>query len=375
MEIQSLEIFESNARRCQQKAMQMVRKERKLRDKIASLASRLSTIEQNMDRCLIDHSIAECRQLCEMIQIKLPREIRDMIYWYLSTYDSVEIQRDGSTEPSYRQQISFRKTRVKTRAVQKLGEDTLHELVENYYRTSSSMLYPKGYNGLTAFLDRGNTIQGITPTDYISTVHFRIPTYIILNSPGSRRELDSLRKGMQSLLKVPSRVKFHFVFVTSIISSRAAFQTRLGHLARILGSVFPALHALKNAGYKFTIRFDKKNVSCDKPEFSVQRLIKDYKEQRELERFQTNEEHGDGEEDDEEEMSDDEEEMSDDDQEEEMSSYDEEVSDNEEESQDDGNEMLDAEEEMSTDEEEMSDAAKLNLHLDLEAIRNDRRCR
>ena len=88
-------------------------------------------------------SDAKVLHLCRMMQEKLPREPRDLIYGYISTHKNVYVQNynddDDPLDPSpagetYCSLVHNRQ--VKKFSLAKLGYDTFHELVENYYRTS-----------------------------------------------------------------------------------------------------------------------------------------------------------------------------------------------------------------------------------------------
>jgi hypothetical protein len=70
----------------------MVRNKKKLDKQMAALQARLDPVRDEEERSLRHHSNVSRRLICEMIQAKLPRELRDMVYGYLTTFSQVYVK-------------------------------------------------------------------------------------------------------------------------------------------------------------------------------------------------------------------------------------------------------------------------------------------
>jgi hypothetical protein len=230
-----------------------------------------------------------------MLQMKLPRELRNMIYRYLTTYDEVEIKKKGHTFPSFHKGASFGQERLKFYTAKRLGQDTLYELAENFYRTSAFLVHYE-YGNLIQFLKTKHLDLDIIPAYHVSAVRFIISTQVTHYSGVLTGDLKQLKEALQSLYTVRSGANLHFAFTTTFAewASHQPFKLRnkLHHLAEGMAPIFPTLQDLKSAGYNVTIQVNKNDISCDGSDFSIQALLEDYKAQQEAKEVESDEEDG-----------------------------------------------------------------------------------
>lgn len=83
----------------------------------------------------------DCRDICAKMHIKLPRELRDLVYSHISTFQNEQI-----LDPSYKPWLTLNKgngahiSQLHVWDASWVGHDTRSELVQNYYRTSQSFI-------------------------------------------------------------------------------------------------------------------------------------------------------------------------------------------------------------------------------------------
>jgi hypothetical protein len=141
------------------------------------------------------------------MMIKLPREIRDMIYFHLSTRDRELIEREHfrTTLDPLTRLYSYDFERWKAQHFpahywnpQYVAQPFYRELVENYYRTST-FLFGDDPGVMKRFLNADEMKLGISPKALVSTVE------IGLNAVSHDR--GSFRAYMFGIPKSPERMR------------------------------------------------------------------------------------------------------------------------------------------------------------------------
>jgi regulator of replication initiation timing len=159
----------------------------------ASLQTQLNVSVEEEHANLLHLSAARSRLLCQVLQTKLPREVRDLIYGYVNAhirlgYVNIDEPRKSSVHKDglYIGPSSFDEgtgTLLPYTAA-RLGHDSLYELTENYYHTCHFRLMDTGM--LTGFLYTDRTGTGIVPAKYLSYLAIRLRRKTLYQTVGDK---------------------------------------------------------------------------------------------------------------------------------------------------------------------------------------------
>ncbi|KAI4908356.1 hypothetical protein J4E90_008981 [Alternaria incomplexa] len=179
----------------------------KLQEELASLEKDLANTTPTTRDAVEQVARTECQQLTNNIMTKLPREIRDMIYFHLSTRDRELIEREHfrTTLDPITRLYSYDFNRWKAQHfpahywnTDYVGQPFYRELVENYYRTST-FLFGDDPGVMKRFLTTDEMKLGIPPKALLSSVE------IGLNAVSHDR--GSFRAYMFGIPKSPERMR------------------------------------------------------------------------------------------------------------------------------------------------------------------------
>jgi len=179
----------------------------KLQEELASLEKDLANTTPTTRDAVEQVARTECQQLTNSIMTKLPREIRDMIYFHLSTRDRELIEREHfrTTLDPITRLYSYDFNRWKAQHfpahywnTEYVGQPFYRELVENYYRTST-FLFGDDPGVIKRFLTTDEMKLGIPPEALVSSVE------IGLNAVSHDR--GSFRAYMFGIPKSPERMR------------------------------------------------------------------------------------------------------------------------------------------------------------------------
>ncbi|KAI4916335.1 uncharacterized protein J4E92_009252 [Alternaria infectoria] len=179
----------------------------KLQEELASLEKDLANTTPTTRDAVEQVARTECQQLTNNIMTKLPREIRDMIYFHLSTRDRELIEREHfrTTLDPITRLYSYDFHRWKAQHfpahywnTDYVGQPFYRELVENYYRTST-FLFGDDPGVMKRFLTTDEMKLGIPPKALVSSVE------IGLNAVSHDR--GSFRAYMFGIPKSPERMR------------------------------------------------------------------------------------------------------------------------------------------------------------------------
>ncbi|KAI4658081.1 uncharacterized protein J4E79_007062 [Alternaria viburni] len=179
----------------------------KLQEELANLEKDLANTTPTTRDAVEQVARTECQQLTNNIMTKLPREIRDMIYFHLSTRDRELIEREHfrTTLDPVTRLYSYDFNRWKAQHfpahywnTDYVGQPFYRELVENYYRTST-FLFGDDPGVMKRFLTTDEMKLGILPKSLVSSVE------IGLNAVSHDR--GSFRAYMFGIPKSPERMR------------------------------------------------------------------------------------------------------------------------------------------------------------------------
>jgi len=179
----------------------------KLQEELANLERDLASTTPTTRDAVEQVARTECQQLTNNIMTKLPREIRDMIYFHLSTRDRELIEREHfrTTLDPITRLYSYDFNRWKAQHfpahywnTDYVGQPFYRELVENYYRTST-FLFGDDPGVMKRFLTTDEMKLDIPPKALVSSVE------IGLNAVSHDR--GSFRAYMFGIPKSPERMR------------------------------------------------------------------------------------------------------------------------------------------------------------------------
>ncbi|KAF2647431.1 hypothetical protein K491DRAFT_784732 [Lophiostoma macrostomum CBS 122681] len=242
--------------------------------------------------CFLD---AHCRLLCHMLQKKLPRELRDMVYSFLCPSKSVRvsmwdnIRSDGvfGFWPKFFDEHTKRHTlqwpefdrdervlKVRPCTVARLGQDALYELAEYYYSRSHFQVMLEG-NLLSTFISTDYACVGIDPAKLLSSITVDLDTNAFVQASANDESKQELLHELQSLFTIRTGARLHFTLYKEDTLPRVATRRRPKD-AQTLEMIFPTLSGLKEAGYVLSLMlYNRCWLSCDEQNFSIQGLLDD----------------------------------------------------------------------------------------------------
>lgn len=153
-----------------------------LQQELALLEKHLASITPTTQDAIEQLAKTECRQLTHDIMTRLPREIRDMIYFHLGTRDRELIEREHfriTLDPRTRL-YSYDFERWKAQHfpahywnLEYVSQLFFRELVENYYRTST-FLFGDDPGVMKRFLNADEMKLGVPPKALVSSVEIEL---------------------------------------------------------------------------------------------------------------------------------------------------------------------------------------------------------
>ena len=153
-------------------------------NELAALRASLASITPSAQSAIDQTAKSECLELTQQVIIKLPREIRDTIYLYLSARDGAVIEREHYrvTQDPLTNMYSYDFERCKADrfpehywSKEYVSESFFQELAENHYRMST-FVFNDDAEVMKRFLTTDDLKLGILPKDLVSSVEIRIHT-------------------------------------------------------------------------------------------------------------------------------------------------------------------------------------------------------
>ncbi|KAK1919466.1 hypothetical protein P3342_012340 [Pyrenophora teres f. teres] len=153
-----------------------------LQKELAALQSRLESIQPSTRSVIRQVARSETMELTEQVMNKLPREIRDMIYFHLSTRHDEYVEREHyrTTQDPLTKLYSYDFERWKAEHFpeyywkrENVAEDFHQEMAENYYRTST-FVFADGPAVMKRFLTTDEMKLGVIPKDLVSNAEIKL---------------------------------------------------------------------------------------------------------------------------------------------------------------------------------------------------------
>lgn len=241
-----------------------------LQKKLALLESELASTTPSTQDTVEQLAKSECLQLSSQVMTKLPRELRDMIYFHLSTRDRELIEREHfrTTLDPLTRLYSYNFDRWKAEHFPEhywnpeyVSTPFYKELVENYYRTST-FLFSDDPGVMKRFLTIDEMRLGILPRDLVANVEiglnavshdrgsFRAYMFGIPKSP------ERMREALDGIFELKSGARVIIRFVTEAKTE----EEREEHCKGAMGLLFDEGQRERMRGYKMKFVVDEGRV-------------------------------------------------------------------------------------------------------------------
>lgn len=205
---------------------------------------------------------ASCRDLCRMVQEKLPRELRDEIYQYITTSTNVRVYNEGpipftpthpySEDPSHHE-IMNPEYRQHYWDTDFIGQQTRMELAEYHYRTACFSFKTRSVCVITPiekFLQIDHLGLRFPPSKYLSKVELSFWAQDLFHRSLVKQDI---LQDMEDLfhLKTGATVSFKLSQVMDCDSD-----DMYSPVKESVTTIFPITSRLNKARYNVTVRVD-----------------------------------------------------------------------------------------------------------------------
>ncbi|KAF2647429.1 hypothetical protein K491DRAFT_784731 [Lophiostoma macrostomum CBS 122681] len=273
------------------RARVMMRERRKLESQITALEATLADIRSKEEDHLERRFDAASRPLCEMMQERLPRELRDIVYGYLTTLGDVSVSSNHinyeryslppskkvTLSPSIEGERNYRlpeppyTNRYYRRYTQKrLGHKTLVELVENYYRINKFTLEFREQI-VESFLTSSRFEPSVAPSKVVSQIYLKVHSDCVDKRSVNFKDIKA-EVALQGLFSLRSGANLHFQIWTRF-EDEGDQMTRLFGTIMTFREILPTLLKLKLAGYNVSVGVDYSRVLCNGSDLTMKALV------------------------------------------------------------------------------------------------------
>lgn len=224
-----------------------------VRSRAVDLRNQRIMLEKLEDR----QSKKSCLSVCNAVQNRLPRELRDMILSYLLLEDGVHARLFhyyntlDPKAPRHYWNKAF------------TGEATLRELTESWYR-SVRFDFDRSLDFLPHLLAQVDTTLNCTRQELIGKGSFKIlqcdlDMWPAADANGIPSPQSVLLKNMEYLFLLRPGARIYTIIESPLpwwSESKNLQERQAGFLARVLDIIFPTLIRLRNAGYDLAVAID-----------------------------------------------------------------------------------------------------------------------
>ncbi|KAF1925123.1 uncharacterized protein M421DRAFT_70678, partial [Didymella exigua CBS 183.55] len=244
------------------------------RSHIQALQQRLNALEHDLaieaagtQLNLEAFARSECRSLTDLFMFKLPRELRDMVYWHLGTKeqridsDYFRSTMDPVTKCYCYDQQRWRKAHFPEHfwSADYVDAQFVRELSENYYRTST-FIFGDGQGLIGKFLNTDQLGLGLLPKELVSSLEVRLSA--ITHDRGSFRAYifgvpkppERLQAALDGLMELKSGSNVCIQFATEAKCAEQRRELFVGALPVL----FSEIQVTALAGYRSKFILDRK---------------------------------------------------------------------------------------------------------------------
>lgn len=244
------------------------------RARITALQAHLTTLSHDLaieaaesQLALSTFAQSECRSLTTLFLLKLPRELRDMVYYHLSTREErIDSDYFRSTKDPVTRCFSYDQKRWKLAhfpehfwSEEYVDKQFVRELSENHYRTST-FVFGDGQGLISKFLNTDQLGIGFAPKELVSSIEVRLSA--ITHNRGSFRAYifgvpkppERLQAALEGLMELKPGSNVCIQFSTEAKGVEERKELFLGALPVL----FPKMQVAALAGYRLRFVLDRK---------------------------------------------------------------------------------------------------------------------
>jgi hypothetical protein len=220
-----------------------------LLDELKNVQNELEHADNAADQGTEEYAKASCQGLCRSIQQNLPREIRDLVWHYISTRDKVSVSYDAAAKIPCYFNMKFEvmpdeKGRISHYwNTEFVGEPTFFELAENYYR-KSCFHFEGPILAIKMFLQDDTWGLGFQPGTLVTKVVFHFSPREIC---GKGRQLKLAQ--LWNLFNLKYRCSISIVARSDCEVPGWYGGQSFHDVKRLFEDIFPVACSLKKAGY------------------------------------------------------------------------------------------------------------------------------
>lgn len=244
------------------------------RARIAALKQHLNSLNHDLaiekaetELTLAVFAQSSCRTLTNNFLLKLPRELRDMVYQYLSTREErIDSDYFRSTKDPVTKCYSHDQARWKTAhlpehywSTEYVSPQFVRELSENYYRTST-FVFGDGQGLIGKFLNTDQLGLGFAPKELVSSIEVRLSA--ITHDRGSFRAyifgVSKPPERLQAALEGLTELKEGSSVCIQFSTEAKCTDERRGLFLGALPVLFPKMQVAALQGYRVNFVLDRK---------------------------------------------------------------------------------------------------------------------
>ncbi|KAF2849508.1 hypothetical protein T440DRAFT_499712 [Plenodomus tracheiphilus IPT5] len=243
----------------------------KLHRQVAKWIAENESRNAELRKMIAPQAQKSCHSLCDRVYFDLPREIRDNIYSFLHSHDTIYVG------PEY-----FGQTKQPCESdrgahywdVEFVGEEIQRELIESWYRTTLFYFYDRRHNTevVAQFLDTDRWNLGIKPRYFICKTRFELDASDPDGTLRAHEQRTQPMRGIQPLQNL-HLLPNHVSFFLRIHTYRGGFKEPVA--VNILQSTVKDLHrrliAFRTAGHKFVVQWpDYNNLEFTTDDYALE---------------------------------------------------------------------------------------------------------
>lgn len=256
----------------------------------SQIDEQLDANERNIRKHLVPLSKASCREFCDAIYAKFPRELRDLVYEQL-TNDEVFITKyyteDDDEDVGWPSCFLGGSLALGNHAdfpyfrdPEYVGHNMVQELLESWLRTAT--FYFDGLSLVPEFLEKDTLALGFAPDKLLSSVAFSIyessldgsPSWPVQFGPQGPSPCEKMLRDMEILFRFRKGTHIRISFNAN--NGWVCARDRSSKIPKFLAILFPILNRLKDAGFEVKVKLDYIGWEFDfkNAEFSLQGWMK-----------------------------------------------------------------------------------------------------
>jgi len=233
-------------------------------ERIREIEAQKLALEGSIQRNLEPYAQAICLHLCKKVLVKLPRELRDLVYEYIVTPDYIYAGPQYLTNTGSPCEID---QYAHFWNPQYVGEIMRIELAQMWYRLSLFYFWDRKRNleVIERFMTYDRWGLGLKPYEHIARVRFDVGDGIIHHDNDSKRPRPCISEQYKAILTEPFKKLAQFRFPNRVqylirIHTLGSLENRCfrgDQLHKTLDEIIFQMKALQSAGHRFRVEWSE----------------------------------------------------------------------------------------------------------------------